>query len=132
MSDLWFSLTGFLLLVHLQYEVISNSVCSIRLPERSHLFIHMHTQRQREKGRVSSIQCSITSPYFTGKSAECAITLLQFGSSHYWDRLVWAVKTPASPIPIIDCTSSVFASHKPSPPEHPSEVCGGSQLDVDF
>lgn len=58
--------------------------------------------------------------------------LLQFGPPHYWDRLVGAVKTPASPIPIIDCTSSVFASRKPSPPEHLSEICGGSQLEVGF
>lgn len=60
----------------------SPSVCSVGTAKKSHLLLHSR----------SFTQCSITSPYFTGESAECAVMLQQFGSSHYWDRLVRAVK----------------------------------------
>lgn len=69
----------------LKYEVLPLYACSIRLLIRSHLPTHTYAHRHPSSS-------SPASPYFTGKSAERAITVLQLWPSCYRDRLVWAIK----------------------------------------
>lgn len=129
MSSLWFSLWQASYNWQRQYEELSHHACSIRLLIRTHLPMHTHI-RTHTYTVIHPVQpCE---SIFHRQICRACNNAPAVGPSHYWDRLVRAVKTPASPIPIIDCTSSAFASRKPSPPEHLSEICGGSQLEVGF